>query len=418
MDIGHTSRAHPPGDPVQIEDPYGGDPVWIVTRHDDVAAVVTDPRFVMNTRSLPTGSTESTGHDWYTDMLLALGVSKGLVPYLAGNLVHLDPPDHTRLRRLVTRAFSQRRIAAMRPRVQAITDGLVDALPQHAVDGVVDLIEHFAYPLPVAVICELLGVPERDRPLWHVWSRDCTSTDPKVLNPMLAEMSAHMLDLIERHLDDPADDLITALVQAHDEDSDRLTDTELITMVLTLMVAGHETTAHLIGNGTAALLTHPEQLAKLRTDPDLMPGAVQELLRLYGPATAAQLRYAAADVTIGGTTVRRGDRVQAVLAAANRDPAHFPRPDALDVTRACPAPHLAYSRGSHYCLGAPLANQEAEIALTTLFARHPDLALAIPPEQLPWNPHPLTRQLARLPLVLGKAARRSTASTHPTNPGG
>ncbi|MFJ2264627.1 cytochrome P450 [Streptomyces sp. NPDC087844] len=415
MTIGHTVRGFPLDDPVLVEDPYGGSPVWIVTRYDEVSAVVTDPRFAMNTRSLAGGS------DWYLEMLVTLGVSEDLAPYLAGNLVHLDPPDHTRLRRLVTRAFSARRIAALRPRVRTVTGRLVDELPGHAVDGTVDLIEHFAHPLPVTIICELLGVPEHDRPQWHVWSRDCTSTDPRVLNAMLTEMSAHMLDLIEEHQGGSSDDLTTALIHAHDEDSDRLTDTELITMVLTLMVAGHETTAHLIGNGTAALLSHPEQLALLRDNPALMPGAVQELLRLHGPATAAQLRYATEDVTLGKALIHRGDRVQAVLSSANRDPDHYARPDTLDITRTphtSATPHLAYSRGPHYCLGATLANQEAEIALTALFTRHPRLALAVPPDQLPWKPHPLTRQLTRLPLVLGERADDSGAPTEATRPGG
>jgi cytochrome P450 len=214
-------------------------------------------------------------------------------------------------------------------------------------------------------------------------------------------------DLIARRRVEPADDLLTALVQAHDEDDGRLSDAELITMVLTLVIAGHETTAHLIGNSVAALLTHPDQCAQLRKDPALMPGAVQELLRWCGPSVTAMLRHVTEDVTIGGTTFRAGDRVQAVLSAANKDPERYDRPDALDLTRhtgAAGGQHLAYSQGIHYCLGAGLANHEAEAALTAVLCRYPDLALAVPADDLEWQPMPFSRQLVRLPVILGAPA--------------
>jgi cytochrome P450 len=399
MTIEQTSHEYSPSDPELVDDPYGGSPLWIITRHDDVSAVLADRRFVVNSRSLPGGT------DFYIEMLAKMGISEDFAPYIAGNLVHIDPPDHTRLRKLVSRAFSVRRISALRPRVEAISNELLDVLPGHANGGIVDLVEHFAYPLPITVICELMGVPTEDRPKWRTWSRDCGSMDPQRMNTMLADLSAYVRELAERRRTEPADDLITGLIQAHDQDSDRLSDTELITMVLTLVIAGHETTAHVIGNGIAALLTHPDQLALLCDDPTLMPGAVQELLRWCGgPSDTAMLRFATEDMTVGDTLIRQGDRVQTVLSTANRDPRRYVRPEFLDVTRrpdTIGVPHLTYSHGAHYCLGASLANQEAEVAFTTIFDRYPNLTLAVSPEHLEWKPLPLTRQLARLPVTLG-----------------
>jgi len=416
MDRSRAPDAYSLNDAELISDPYGaygrireeapvargllpdGTPVWIVTRHEDVSAVLTDRRFVNNSRSLPGSNVDARA-----EALVRAGVTRELAPYLAGNLVHTDPPDHTRLRKLVSRAFSARRITALRPRVEAIADELLDALPAHAEGAAVDLIEHFAYPLPITVICELLGVPAEDRPKWRDWSRDYMSMDVRRLDSMLDRMSAHVRELIGKRRVEPADDLLTGLVQAHDEDHGRLSDTELITMVLTLMIAGHETTAHLIGNGVAALLTHPDQLALLREDPTLMPGAVQELLRWCSPVVTAMLRYATEDVTIAGTLVRQGDGVQVVLASASHDARRFADPQRLDLTRdaeAAAPQHLAYSRGAHYCLGAGLANQEAEVAFAAILARYPDLALAVPADRLEWKPVPSTRQLARLPVVL------------------
>ncbi|MEU1792086.1 cytochrome P450 [Streptomyces sparsogenes] len=396
-----------PGDPRRTARPaapvrqrmWDGGSAWVVTRHHDVAAVLTDPRFVTNTASLPGG-----GPDSHADLLVKVGVSADLAPYLAGNLTHVDAPEHTRLRRLVSEAFTAERVAALRPRVAALAGTLLDALPGHATDGTVDLVEHFARPLPIAVLCELLGIPERDRPRWRGWSRDCAGTSPRTLNTALGELAAAVRELAGRRRTDPRDDLLTGLVQTRDESGGRLDDAELVTMVLTLLVAGHETTAHLIANGTAALLAHPEQLALLRADPGLIPGAVQELLRLYGPPTATQPRYATEDIAVGGVDIPRGDCVHAQLAAANRDPAHYPRPDALDITRAPRTPHLAYSLGPHRCLGAGLADQQAETALAALFGRFPGLTLAVPPERFSWQPSPVMLHLTRLPVRLGRTA--------------
>ncbi|HET8659337.1 MAG TPA: cytochrome P450 [Micromonosporaceae bacterium] len=425
MTVEQTSREYLLNGPDMVADPYAGfgrireeapivrarmwdgNLVWLVTRYDEVGTVLMDRRFVNSSASLPGGT------DTYAELLCQAGIPADLVPHLTGNLIFTDPPVHTRLRKLVSRVFTLRRVTAMRPRVEAVADELLDALPCHAVDGTVDLIEHFAYPLPITVICELVGVPAEDRSSWRRWSSDFTSLDPRRLAPMLAQVRAHVQELAGRRRAEPADDLLSDLIQAHDEDAGRLSDTELVTMVLTMMMAGHETTSHLVGNSVLALLTHPDQLALLRADPALMPGAVQELLRWCSPAVISKLRYATEDVTIGDTLIRQGDGVMVVLGAANHDPRRFPEPDVLDVTRPVDAnaQHLAYSRGAHYCVGAALANQEAEVALAAILARYPDLALAVAPDRVEWHRFPGVRQLARLPVTLHAASRTAAPST-------
>ncbi|MFH8620248.1 cytochrome P450 [Streptomyces sp. NPDC017979] len=376
---------------------WDGTSAWSVTRHDDVTAVLGDPRMVVNTVSLPGG-----GPDAHAELLVKVGVAPDLAPHLSGTLTHLDPPDHTRLRRLVAQALSTERVAALRPRVRALVDDLLDALPEHAEDGAVDVVEHFASPLPIGVLCALLGVPQEGWARWRGWSRACASTSPRALNAAIGDISRAVRELAAARRKEPADDLVTGLTQARDERGGRLDDTELVTMVLALVIGGHETTAHLVSNGVAALLTHPEQLAKLRTDPDLMPGAVRELLRLYGPAATPQPRYATQDVTVGGVEIPAGACVHARIAVANRDPAHFPRPDALDIARTSRSSHLAYATGPHACLGEALANQVVEVALRALFERFPALALAVPPAQLAWKANPVMLQLVRLPVALGQ----------------
>jgi cytochrome P450 len=375
---------------------WGGEPAWFVTRHDDAVTVLSDPRFVGNTASLP-----DRGDD-YAEAFATMGVRAELIPYMAGNLAALDPPDHTRLRAVVSRALSAPRISALRPRMEAVAAELADALPAHAVNGAVDLVENFTGPLSVATLCALAGVPARERTRWHSWTDDYVSMDPRRIETMLEDMSAHVRAEVERRRAEPADDLIGELVRARDEDG-ALSDTELITLVLTVIVAGHKTTPHLIANGILGLLTHPDQLALLRADPALIPGAVQEVLRWRGPAIVARLRHAAEDVTIGDTLIRRGDRVQVVLGAADHDPRCHAHPERLDVTRRHGAPgaaNLAYAAGAHRCVGAGLADQEIEVAFATLFRRYPELTPAVPPDRLTWRPIPLTRQLAQLPVML------------------
>ncbi|GAB2468942.1 cytochrome P450 family protein [Streptosporangium sandarakinum] len=405
-------------DPGLLADPFGGyarmreeaplvralfpgaaSPVWLVTRYDDVKRVLSDQRFVNDPANVPGMDVG----DIRQQIIRARGIPPEYAKYILGSVLDADGADHMRLRRLVSRAFTARRVAGLRPRVAEITESLLDDLPAAAEDGVVDLLERFTYPLPITVICELVGIPEEDRPRWRSWGRALVSTEPGALAEPLREMVAHIGELIVRRRAEPEDDLLTGLIRAHDEDGDRLSDVEMVTMVLTIVLAGHETTAHLIGNGVAALLTHPGQLALLRDDPELMPRAVHELMRRYGPVQMTRMRYATEDTTIGGMPVRRGEAVTAVLVSADHDPREFPDPDRLDITREPDGRrenHVGFGHGLHYCLGAALARQEAEVALGALLRRFPDLALAVDPADLEHQPLPGAWRLARLPVRL------------------
>ncbi|MFD8383293.1 cytochrome P450 [Streptomyces sp. NPDC059679] len=386
--------------PVALGSLADGRNIWIVTRYDDVHAVLTDERFVSNSQSVP-GTTTNR----HAESLTWLGLSEELLPLLTRAITQLDPPHHTRLRELVAGSFSAR-VPALLPRVRALADELVDALPVHAVDGTgtVDLVEHFADPLPIAVVCELLGVPAEDRARWRKWSHDYA--DILRLKNMLTESGGYLRELVRRRRAEPADDLITGLM-AQGAEGERLSDTEVVTMAFHLIVAAHETTAGLIGNGVLALLTHPGQLALLANEPQRMPEAVQELLRWCSPMVFGKPRYATEGIRVADTPIGKGDVVLPVQGAANHDPRHFPEPERLDITRRPDGEggrHLAYSRGPHHCLGATLADHEAEIALGTLFGRFPQLELAVAEEELAWRPVPGTRQLVRLPVRLGAEA--------------
>ncbi|MFC9586579.1 cytochrome P450 [Streptomyces yangpuensis] len=353
------------------------------------------------------------GHQEAREALSHPGLSKnwlGSEPYevtqvhaVARNMLDTDPPHHTRLRRLVAREFTTRRVEALRPRVQQITDGLLDAmeaLPERRAD----LIRSFAVPLPMTLICELLGVPDLDRARFRYWSGeivaplDGVGADPRVLQ----EMTAYLSELVAAKAGARGDDLLSALIRTRDEDGDRLSPDELIGMAFLLLVAGHETTVNLIGNGVRALLGHPDQLAALRADPDgLIGGAVEEMLRYDGPVQHATYRFADTDLELGGVPIEAGSSVMVALAAADRDPARFtgpgPGPEEFDIRRTGPG-HLAFGHGIHHCLGAPLARLEGRIAVRSLLERFPTLAEdpdAGPPD---WLPGTLMRGVTKLPL--------------------
>jgi cytochrome P450 len=342
-------------------------------------------------------------------------------------MLESDAPRHTRLRKLVAREFTPRRIEALRPRVQQITDELLDAaLPL----GRADLIESFAFPLPITVICELLGVPDLDRTAFSGWTRRLIGEGDGYEDEAAGEVSAYLSDLIEdKRCSGPRDDLLSALIGARYEGgpvstgalsagpghrssadavpsdavlsdtvpADSLTDEELVGMAFLLLLAGHETTVNLITNGTLALLRHPDQLAALRADPGLMDGAIEEMLRYDGPLESATFRFTRAPTEIGGLRIPRGEAVVVALAAANRDGDRFPGPDTFDIRRPAQG-HLAFGPGIHYCLGAPLARMEGRIAFTSLLARSPGLALDAPPTELMWRPGQLMRGVQRLPV--------------------
>ncbi|MEH6372893.1 cytochrome P450 [Streptomyces sp. KLMMK] len=376
-----------------------GSLMWVVGRHEGVRSVLTDPRFANDPASVPGGGAPRM----QADAMRKLGLAENLIPYLADTLLDSDGESHSRLRRLVSPAFTARRMLALRPRIERLTDELLDGLEAHAEDGVADFLSLFAYPLPITVICELVGVPGADRPAWLRWTH-ALSFDQEHLGETIGPLVEYTHALVDRRRSRPADDLISELIRARD--GDRLTDRELVTMVLSLVIAGHDTTANFLANSVWALLTHPDQLALVRAEPELMPQAVQELLRWCGPVLVSRMRYVTEDADLGWAAFQAGDAVMAALSGANQDPREFAEADRLDVTRRHEnrgEAHVSFGAGPHYCLGAALARHEAEIALNRLFARLPGLTLAVRPEELNWQPVSGMRKLERLPLRLDGA---------------
>jgi len=364
----------------------GGGRFWLVTRYPDVRAALADPRLYKDWAG------KLTGPDWVPDEVTG---------YLSVHLLNADPPDHTRLRKLVSRAFTARRVADLRPRVEAITASLLDALTAGATAGSaeVDLIETFAFPLPVTVICELLGVPVRDRDRFKEWSHAVVADDDQSdFRTTGAEMFYYFTDLVAAKRARPADDLVSALIEASDS-GDALNERELIAMLFLLLIAGHETTTNLIASGTLALLSHPSELTRLRSEPALLPGAVEELLRFANPLNHATERFTMEPVEIGGVTIPAREWVLCVTSSANRDPSRFGSPDTLDVAREAGG-HLAFGHGIHHCVGAPLARLEGEVAFGALLSRFPELALAVDPAELRWRKSSLIHGLEALPVRL------------------
>lgn len=369
-----------------------GSPCWVITGYAASRAAMTDPRLAKSAAS-------------YDELIGRPSTPFGADgSYLIANMLFADPPDHTRLRKLVNAAFTAHTVRALRPRVEQITAALLDRMAEyHDVD--VDLIEVFAAPLPIAVISELLGVPLADRERFRVWVNAWISVGSVVNADQAADavtaarsMTEYLTGLVRATRESPRDDLLSALVRARD-DRDQLSERELIAMAFLLLVAGFETTVNLIGNSMFALLRHPDQLAALRRDPSLVPGAVEEFLRYDGPVNHATFRYATEPVVVDGTEIPTGGLVSIALPAANRDPDRFPSPDRLDVSRDAGG-HLAFGYGIHYCVGATLARLEAEIAFTQLLDRFPNLTLAVPADQIPWQASVRKRGLTTLPVRL------------------
>jgi cytochrome P450 len=376
----------------------GSTPIWFVTRHDDVVAILLDDeRFVLEAALALTPEELEA---------MAAASSVTVDPRVDSHLLTKDGESHRRLRRLVTKAFTPRMVEKLRPRVQEIADELLDLVEGK---GRMDLVDDYAFPLPITVIAELLGIPVEDRDRFRTWSS--TFVMPPITEALQQQFARHTEEFVayldglfaERRVA-PGDDLVSALVRA-EEHGDHLSENELYSMVVLLIVAGHETTVSLISNAVLALLSNPEQLELLRRDPSLMPTAVEELLRYDSPVERAITRWVAADVELGGTTFTRGDFVVAVIGSANRDPDRFAAPEELDLARG-DAKHVAFGRGSHYCLGAPLARLEADVALRRLFDRLPGLRLAIAEDDLYWRPIPIFRSLASLPVSWRKTGIR------------
>lgn len=360
--------------------------VWLITRYDDVVAALKDPRLVKDRALVYSGERAEPG-PWIP----------GFARPLLRNMLDLDELDHTRLRALVQKAFTPGRVEQLRPSIQAIAEQLLDQVQGR---GSFDLVKDYALPLPLTVIVQLLGIPSHDRERFHRWSRAIVRT-PTPINmlralPSLAVFLRYLRKLFRERRDHPRDDLLTALVQA-EEAGDRLSEDELLAMAFLLLVAGHETTVNLIASGTLALLQNPHQLEALRKNPELIRTAVEELLRFVSPLETATERFAREELIIAGTTIPRGAMVLAVLASANRDAEQFERPDILDIARE-KNKHLAFGHGSHFCLGAPLARLEGQIAINTLLRRMPGLRLLGPTEKLRWRPTPILRGLEALPV--------------------
>lgn len=360
----------------------GNQTAWLITRYDDVAMALKDDRFSKDQ------SKQSARQPWVPDLFKPL----------ARNMLDLDAPDHTRLRALVHKAFTPRLIERMRERIQALTDGLLDSVEAR---GSMELIRDYALPIPTTIIAEMLGVPAKDRHRFHRWSAAIVSSNPsgwRMLKaiPGVFALLKYIRKLVKVRRASPKEDLVSALVQA-EEAGDSLSEDELLAMVFLLLIAGHETTVNLIGNGTLALLEHPSEMQRLRNDPALIKPAVEELLRYGSPLETATERYAREDITLAGVTIPRGELVYAVIASANRDERQFANPDSLDITRD-PNKHLSFGFGVHFCLGAPLARLEGQIAMQTLLSRLSNLRLAVPPERLRWRRGRVLRGLQALPV--------------------
>lgn len=364
---GPVHRVHPPGSDATYA-------TWLVVGYEEARAALADPRLVKD-----------------GERIGAIFLDEQLV---GKHLLVTDPPQHTRLRALVSRAFTVRRVEELRPRVQRITDDLLDAmLPR----GRADLVESFAYPLPLTVICELLGVPETDRAAFRDMSTEVVApTSEQSGYEAFVRLGAYLTELIEdKRCAGPGGDLLDDLIRTTAEDGDRLSPEELRGMAFLLLIAGHETTVNLITNAVHALLTHPDQRAALRADPDLVDGVVEETLRWEGPVENATYRYAVEPLEIAGVAIEKGAPVLVGLASADRDALRYEDPDRYDVRRD-PRGHLAFGHGIHYCLGAPLARLEARTALRSLLERAPDLSPDGPPGD--WLPGMLIRGVRSLPV--------------------
>ncbi len=359
-----------------------GPPAWLVTTHQLARSMLADPRF---------SRTASLGRDMPRYVPVELG-------QVAENLLLMDPPKHTRIRQLAGRALTARRVEQLRPRVREIASGLIDDMTSAGPPA--DLVEGFSFALPVTVICELLGVRPEDRRTFRQWADGTVSTAPLTAEQqqdIYLHLAAYLAEQFEQRRSQPGDDLLTWLVEACD-DQDRLTDTELLFLSMALLIAGYETTARQISNAVYTLLTHPGQLGKLRSRPELLVTAVDELLRFIAFGTPVNPRTATADVQLGDVLVRSGEQVMVSNTSANHDDGVFSDPDELDITRH-PNPHIAFGHGPHVCIGAQLARLELRVALEALLSRLPGLRIAVPESDLAWQTGALMRGLAAFPVA-------------------
>ena len=373
-------------DPVHWSEMFG---FWVCTRYDDIVAILRHSQASANPR------------DWerFDDYVEALGGTGPAGDMQSRWMLLKNPPDHTRLRKLVTKAFTPRVVENMRPHVQDIVHDLLDA---GQAKGSFDIIQDLAFPLPVIVIAELIGVPTKDREYFKDWTTALARSLDPVITPEIVQTAdkatedliVYFTTLVAERRDSPQADLLSGLIAA-EEEGDKLDEDELLATAILLFAAGHETTMNLIGNGMLALFRNPDQMAKLQAEPALIKTAVEEFLR-YDGSVQITARVALEDIEIGGKTIRKNQQALLLLGAANRDPAHFSDPDRLDITRQ-ENPHLTFGHGIHHCLGAPLARVEAQIAINSILHRMPDIHLST--DQLEWRDMLTLRGLQALPVT-------------------
>jgi cytochrome P450 len=375
-------------DPVHWDEELG---FWVLTRYTDIVSVYHDLRF-SRAQGLRRGYERLPESEQV--------IAEPVYGSFSKTMFYSDPPYHTRLRGLVNSAFTPTAVEQMRPYVQRTVDSLLDAVPS---SGKMDIIHDFAYPLPILVIAQMLGLPAEDRVRFKQWSDDLFAIlgsvphAPELMERAarsLTELTNYVTTLSDARRQRPAVDLLTALVEAV-EDGEHLTREELVANVIILLSAGHETTSNLMGNGLLALLQNPDQMQKLREQPDLIASAVEEMMRYDNPVQISY-RSAATDVEMGGKLIRKGQLVNSILGAGNRDPEHYSEPDRFEITRD-EGRHLGLGLGIHFCLGAPLLRLEAQVAFTTLLRRFPQMDLAT--DNLEWQEHPIFRGVKSLPVV-------------------
>ncbi|SDZ45927.1 Cytochrome P450 [Bacillus sp. 166amftsu] len=383
------------GSVIPIPFPMGGidSQAWMITRMEEAIQVMKDHvYFTVDRRSID-------GNSDIEQTLTGNDDPSASPKFLTESLNAVDEPDHRRLRMLVSKAFTPKYMESLRPRVQKIANELLDSVQDQ---GKMDIIKDYAYPLPINVISDMLGVPQKDRAKILVWSEAIANglglgrQDPEVAANLRA-FGKYIVQLVNDKRHHPADDLISQLI-CIEEEGDRLSEAELLSMIKLLIFAGHETTSNLIATGTLMLLDHPDQLKKLKADLSLIPSAVEELLRFNGPATIAGPRFATEDIELAGHHIKKGDMVIPLLKSANRDENQFTQPEELDITRKIKR-HLAFGHGIHMCLGAPLARLEGDIAFTTLLRRVPNLRLSISRENVTWQFKLASQGLTSLPVA-------------------
>ncbi|MBK9260586.1 MAG: cytochrome P450 [Polyangiaceae bacterium] len=399
VNVKFASAGEDGGEKNDVQD-FLAQPHLFVSRYDEVLAALVDGRLSSDPRSAMTEAQRNKLPPVVEEFRL-----------LSESLLSKDPPDHTRLRKLIQPSFSQRVMASMRPRIQKIADELLDKAEseaqersESAPDRSMDIITAFAYPLPVTVISDMLGIPIEDRKEVQHWTENLLRVDRRRTGQMdeetrsrMREFISYLRDLFKKKRAKPTHDMITQLLQT-EEEGDKLNEDEVLSTVFLLYLAGHVTTVNLIGNGVLALMLHPTELEKLKNDPQLAPKVVEETLRYWGPVDFVSARIAKESFEMGGRTIPKGEPVMVGLASANRDAARFPNPDTYDITREGAERHVAFGKGIHLCVGAPLARVEGHIAFETLFRRFPGLRLGAAPEDIRWN-NSFLRGIAKLPVL-------------------